>query len=62
MKQRIYVEVRPHMCADSSMKMLTLIGGLCRGGFINFIARSNFLGDINTGTWPSRLGEFQMRQ
>jgi hypothetical protein len=21
-----------------------------------------FLGDINTGTWPSRLGESQMRQ
>jgi hypothetical protein len=21
-----------------------------------------FLGDINTGTWPSRLGEYQMRQ
>jgi hypothetical protein len=23
---------------------------------------SLFLGDINTGTWPSRLGESQMRQ
>jgi hypothetical protein len=21
-----------------------------------------FLGDINTGTWPSKLGESQMRQ
>jgi hypothetical protein len=33
---------------------------------VNPMLRSNratlFLGNINTGTWPSSLGEFQMRQ
>jgi hypothetical protein len=57
-------------------QVLTLSGDLCCVGFINAIGDlSNdertaqgynwatlFLGDINTGIWPSRLGESQMRQ
>jgi hypothetical protein len=54
------------------MEMLTLIGGLCCVGFINTIGvvaagvqhnawgcnwSTLFMGEINTGTWPYRLGE-----
>jgi hypothetical protein len=48
-----------------TLNALNLILCVCGGGGIKMnisLQATLFLGDINTGTWPSRLGESQMRQ
>jgi hypothetical protein len=41
--------------------MVPLIPFSCHG-VLSQHGHHYYLGDINTGTWPSRLGESQMRQ
>jgi hypothetical protein len=66
----MYVDVIPPNVEIQGLKMLTLWWFVlcwlykpywcCSARGYNWATL--FLGDINTGTWPSRLGESQMRQ
>jgi hypothetical protein len=48
-------ELSPHIYKDLQMYVILPSAQGCNWATL-------FLGDINTRTWPSRLGESQMRQ